>query len=187
MFLDPVNPAFIAQLGQYRAFALYLRVLAALCRSQWRFRVSLLPSVPAEHVWEHNVTRTANLPYLLLSISLPHHTPTRPHTHTRTLTHTRPHTPLVLQEKQPPGVGVWCVLNAVFILSLLNWPICICCVFVLSGCITVVTYTVITIYAWRPSWDLSPCRGRCNCLGAELSDRCLVLRMSDKPWFNRSV
>lgn len=140
----------------------------------WRgFRVSLLPSVQAEHIWEHNVTRTANLPYLLLSIWPPHHTPIHPHPHTHT------HTLLFLQKKQSVFAKCWFF----FYPSLLNCPIC--CVFVLWRCITVAMYTVIIIYVWRRGWDLSPCRGRRDCLWAELSYRCLVSRMSDKPWFNR--
>lgn len=86
---------------------------------------AICPSRTCLGTQHYQNTRTVNLPYLLLPIRLL--------CHTRRLSSSVNISPALVHTK------CW------FILSLLNCPICIWCVCVLSGCITVKIYTIIIV------------------------------------------
>ncbi len=129
---------------------------------------SICPTRTCLGTQHHQNTRTVNLPYLLLPIWL--------------LCHTRRLSSRI--NISPASVHTKCW----FIRSLLNWPICIWRVCVLSGCIHCdniyynyhlsVTAELESIHWSAETWV---------CAWTELSYCCCVLKMSHltKGWFNR--
>lgn len=133
---------------------------------------SICPTRTCLGTQHHQNTRTVNLPYLLLPIWLL--------CHTHRLSSRINISPALVHTK------CW------FILSLLNWPICIWRVCVLSGCIHCdnIYYNYhlsVTAELKSIHWSAETYVCVCMCVWTELSYCCHVSKMPHlkKGWFNR--
>lgn len=108
-FLASVSLPFISQLGKYRAFSSSLCIFGrpvVITMKVPCLTAAICPSRTCLGTQCHQNTRTANLPYLLLSIWPLYHTHSQTHTHTHAHTLMHMNTQPILLEKQSPGVGV---------------------------------------------------------------------------------